>query len=105
MSRTARTAAPIPAPATQPATLPKLIPLTEWPEHHAWPPIGGLRWLVFHSATNGFARAFVRVGKRILVDEAEFFRCAERGRAAPAAKSYPRRVHAVAVLDTDDEAA
>ncbi len=35
-------------------TPPRLIPLTKWNEHHPWPPIGGLRHLVFHEKSNGF---------------------------------------------------
>lgn len=56
----------------------RLIPVTEWNHYHAWPPIGGLRHLIFYEATNGFASAFKRVGRRVLIDEAEFFACIER---------------------------
>jgi hypothetical protein len=55
----------------------RLIPLTQWPQHHPWPPIGGLRHLVFFSKTNGFDRVVRRVGRRVLIDEAEFFRWVE----------------------------
>ena len=51
----------------------RLIPLTEWPQHHAWPPMGGLRHLVFHARSNGFNAVIRRVGRRILIDEAAFF--------------------------------
>lgn len=54
----------------------RLIPLTEWNRHHPWPPQGGLRHLVFHEKTNGFKDAFVRVGKRVLIDEKRFFEIA-----------------------------
>ena len=60
----------------------RLIPTTKWNEHHEWPPIGGMRWLIFNAETNGFKSAFVRVGRRVLVDEAEFFRCVERNNNA-----------------------
>lgn len=53
----------------------RLIPVPEWNKHHSWPPIGGLRHLIFHAETNGFATAFKRVGRRVLIDEAEFFNC------------------------------
>lgn len=33
---------------------------------------GGLRWVLFNRAHNGFARCVVRVGRRLLIDEAEF---------------------------------
>ncbi|HRY14694.1 MAG TPA: hypothetical protein P5330_02330 [Candidatus Competibacteraceae bacterium] len=55
----------------------RLIPLTEWHKHHPWPPHGGLRHLCFFKETNGFARAFKKVGRRVLIDEAEFFRCVD----------------------------
>lgn len=57
-----------------PAHAGRMIPLTEWNNFHTWPPIGGLRHLVFNEKTNGFANAFKRVGRRILVDEDEFFK-------------------------------
>lgn len=53
----------------------RLIPLTEWNRYHSWPPQGGLRHLVFHESTNGFKDAFVRVGRRVLIDEKKFFDC------------------------------
>lgn len=56
----------------------RLIPLTEWPQHHVWPTIGGLRHLVFHAQTNGFAAVVRRVGRRVLIDEAAFFEWVER---------------------------
>ena len=31
-----------------------------------------LRWLAFNRRHNGFNRAFVKVGRRLLIDEAEF---------------------------------
>lgn len=51
----------------------RLIPLTSWGQHHAWPPIGGLRHLVFFESTNGFHKVVRRVGRRVLIDEAAFF--------------------------------
>ncbi|MGM0578763.1 MAG: hypothetical protein ACQEXJ_23780 [Myxococcota bacterium] len=51
----------------------RLIPLTEWNEHHPWPPLGGLRHLVFHAESNGFHKVVKRVGRRVLLDEAAFF--------------------------------
>lgn len=56
------------------ASIPRLIPLTEWSAYHPWPPLGGLRHLVFNEHTNGFSRCVRRVGRRVLIDEAEFFR-------------------------------
>lgn len=51
----------------------RLIPLTDWNQYHAWPPIGGLRHLVFFERTNGFDKVVRRVGRRVLIDEASFF--------------------------------
>lgn len=51
----------------------KLIPVTNWNEHHAWPPQGGLRYLIFHADKNGFAKVIRRAGRRVLLDEAAFF--------------------------------
>ena len=60
-------------PAIGTETPPRLIALTAWPQHHAWPPMGGLRHLVFHAKANGFDMVIRRVGRRILIDEAAFF--------------------------------
>lgn len=51
----------------------RLIPVTRWNDFHQWPPIGGLRHLIFHEHSNGFDRVIRRVGRRVLLDEAEFF--------------------------------
>lgn len=55
----------------------RLIPVPDWGKYHPWPPIGGLRHLIFHAETNGFSTAFKRVGRRVLVDETAFWRCVE----------------------------
>jgi hypothetical protein len=54
----------------QPAS--RLIPLTQWNEHHPWPPVGGLRHLVFNASDNGFDAVVRRCGRRVLIDEAAF---------------------------------
>ena len=41
-------------------------------KHPAFTP-GGLRWWLFHREDNGLKRAVVRVGRRLLLDEEEFF--------------------------------
>ena len=51
----------------------RLIPLTEWPQHHSWPPVGGLRHLVFNASSNGFDKVIKRAGRRVLIDEGAFF--------------------------------
>ena len=56
----------------------RLIPVPDWNKFHAWPPQGGLRHLIFNAKTNGFSPAFKKVGRRVLIDEQEFFACIER---------------------------
>ncbi len=55
----------------------RLIPLVDWPDHHPWPTVAGLRHLVFNAHRNGFAAVIRRVGRRVLLDEAAFFRWVE----------------------------
>ena len=55
----------------------RLLPVTLWNKYHAWPPIGGLRYLIFHAKKNGFSHAVRRVGRRVLIDEAAFFEWVE----------------------------
>lgn len=59
--------------AGQPVPGRRLIPVQDWPKHHPWPPLGGLRHLVRHRQTNGFASVVRHVGGRVLIDEAAFF--------------------------------
>jgi hypothetical protein len=51
----------------------KLIPIAQWPDHHAWPSVAGLRWMIFNKDKNGFTKAIVRSGRRVLIDEEKFF--------------------------------
>ena len=51
----------------------RFIPVPQWNNHYDWPPPGGLRHLIFHADSNGFAPAFKRVGRRVLVDAAKFW--------------------------------
>lgn len=52
---------------------PRLIPVPRWNDYHDWPPIGGLRHLIFNSKTNGFDKVIKRCGRRVLIDEEQFF--------------------------------
>ena len=54
----------------------RLIPANDWPKHHPWPPIGGIRHLIFGAASNGFDKVIRRIGRRVLIDEAAFFQWA-----------------------------
>ncbi len=51
----------------------RLIPVTKWSEYHPWPPLGGLRHLIYTARTSGFDRCIVKVGRRVLIDENAFF--------------------------------
>jgi hypothetical protein len=64
--------------AQQSQTSTRLIPVSKWNDYHVWPPQGGLRHLIFNQKTNGFDKAFKRVGRNVLVDEAEFIACVDR---------------------------
>lgn len=57
----------------------RLIPVPEWNEHHSWPPIGGLRHLIFYAEEKGFDKVIRRVGRRVLIDEAAFFQWVKDG--------------------------
>jgi len=52
----------------------RYIPITKWPDYHPHPSVSGMRYLRFHQKEMGFSSAFVKLNKRILVDEQEFFR-------------------------------
>ncbi len=56
----------------------RLLTVKQWRSEHRWPPEGGLRHLIFHSAENGFSEAFLRIGRRVLIDEKKFFECVDR---------------------------
>ena len=62
----------------------RLIPVTKWTDFHQWPPIGGLRHLIFNEGKNGLTAtgAIVRVGRRVLIDESAFFEWVNRQQAA-----------------------
>lgn len=60
----------------------RFVPVTHWNQRHAWPPIGGLRHLIFNAQSNGFDQVIRRVGRRVLIDEQAFFAWVDRsGRA------------------------
>ena len=41
-------------------------------------PEGGLRALRFNAEKNGFGPAFVKIGRKVLIDEARFFEIVEK---------------------------
>jgi hypothetical protein len=62
------------------AAIGRLIPVNKWGDYAPWPPVGGLRHLIFHAKTNGFDRVIHRIGRRILIDEAAFYQWAAKVR-------------------------
>ena len=71
------------------ATERKLIPVTQWHIHHPWPPIGGLRHLIFNQNSNGFSHCIRRVGRKVLIDEARFYEWVEGLNKTPPHQSAP----------------
>jgi hypothetical protein len=67
-----------------------LVPVTDWPNRFPWPPIGGLRHLIFQASArrssngtipgNGLieAGAIVRCGRRVLINPSRFFAWVEQ---------------------------
>lgn len=55
----------------------RLIPVTLWNDYHLWPPVGGLRNYIVHAKENGFDKVYKKVGRRLLIDEEEFFKWVE----------------------------
>lgn len=56
----------------------RLIPVPLWNNFHQWPPIGGLRHLIFNARYNGFNSVIRRAGRRVLIDEQAFFKWVEK---------------------------
>lgn len=55
----------------------RLIPITQWKNYHPWPPIGGLRHLIFERKENGFGKVLKRPNRVWLIDEKAFFKWVE----------------------------
>lgn len=51
----------------------RLIPVPQFNHYHPDPTPAALRWLIFTNK-NGFERCVVRRGRRVLIDEIEYFR-------------------------------
>lgn len=56
---------------------PKFLTVDQFCRQFPWPTTGGLRHLIFNAESNGFAPAFKRVGRRVLVDQDVFWRIVE----------------------------
>ena len=48
--------------------------LRQFSDKHPAFPVGGLRWLRFNSPANGYGKAFIKQGGKVLIDEIEFFK-------------------------------
>lgn len=55
----------------------RFIPASKWNEHHLWPPMGGLRHLIFWRKENGFEKVLKRPNRVWLIDEKAFFKWLE----------------------------
>jgi len=51
----------------------RLIPVTQWKKYHCYPSIAGLRYLIFNAESNGFNRVIRRIGRRVVINEEQFF--------------------------------
>ncbi len=60
----------------------RLIPVSDWNNYHPWPPLGGLRHMVFHGSKTGFSKVVKRIGRRVLIDERKFFEFIEEKNSA-----------------------
>ena len=56
----------------------RFLTVRQWTEQHSWPPLGGVRHLIFHASRNGFDAVIRRVGRRILLNEQFFLDFIER---------------------------
>lgn len=54
-----------------------LFTVRQFSQKHRAFPEGGLRYLIFNAEKNGFAKAFLRIGSKRLVDEDIFFQCVD----------------------------
>ena len=63
---------------------PKLTAPNRFSQKYPDFPIGGIRHLIFHEAENGLAEsgAIIRIGRKVLIDEAKFFAWVINRRAA-----------------------
>jgi len=48
------------------------LTVQQWTEQKPWPPLGGLRHLIFNAKHNGFDAVIRRVGRRVLLNESAF---------------------------------
>ncbi|WP_154017770.1 DNA-binding protein [Candidatus Protochlamydia phocaeensis] len=56
----------------------KLSTVKHFCSKFSWPSESALRAIILNASTNGFQSAIKRVGRRVLIDEQEFFKCINR---------------------------
>jgi len=64
----------------------RLIPVSKWNEFHEWPPVGGMRHLIFFRNENGFAKILKRPNRTWLIDEKAFFKWVSEKKYKPRKK-------------------
>ena len=64
----------------------RLIPVSKWNEFHEWPPVGGMRHLIFFRNENGFAKVLKRPNRTWLIDEKAFFKWVSEKKYRPRKK-------------------
>jgi hypothetical protein len=58
--------------ALQPPRVRRLIPIPKFNDYHPDPTPAAIRWMIFTNK-DGFNRCVVRRGRRVLIDELEYF--------------------------------
>ena len=64
----------------------RFIPVSKWNEFHEWPPLGGMRHLIFFRNENGFAKVLKRPNRTWLIDEKAFFKWVSEKKYKPRKK-------------------
>ena len=64
----------------------RFIPVSKWNEFHEWPPVGGMRHLIFFRNENGFAKVLKRPNRTWLIDEKAFFKWVSEKKYKPRKK-------------------
>ena len=71
-----------------------LSTIQQFHEKYPWKSEAGLRWQRFNCDTNGFDHAFITIGRRVLIDEDEYFAAVARQNGRPADVSVSGRAPA-----------
>lgn len=65
------------------STAPTISTIEQFCQRHPAFTLGGIRHIRFHEEENGFAKAFVQIGRRVYVNEEVFFEIALGPQPAP----------------------